>query len=527
MGSLIPGFAYDIFISYRQKDNKYDGWVSEFVDNLKKELEATFKEDISVYFDINPRDGLLETHDVDASLKEKLKCVIFIPIISRTYCDQKSFAWEHEFKPFVEIASNDQFGLRVRLKDGNVSCRVLPVRIHELESSDTKICEKLLEGELRGVDFIYKSAGVNRPLRTHEDHPHDNLNKIFYRDQINKTANAINEIIRSIADTKLTPVKETDLPEKCEPENLTGIFDSYKTLNTKYGLRKVYDAQQKGISGTYNLKKFLDPGHRKYFLTILLLAPLVAFILNWKGLTNLIGRGNTKKELARIHVGNAVRYFDSGMFDQAKSEADLALTNNPDNSAAWTTLAAVSVKQGDLNKAIIQTLEAIKIDPSNGNAAYNLAFAFEDKQDYHQAMEWYSKAIKADSSLVPAYSALGRLYNKLNQTADAVLILEIAIDKYPDSEYNYLIYKNLGNTYLLMGITGEAIKYLEFSTGIRQNEPETNLYLAKAYEAAGEVTKSIDSWQKYIDLETDTLKASEARKHLKEITVEHLRGILK
>ena len=77
MASLISGYEYDIFISYRQKDNKYDGWVSEFVDNLKRELEATFKEDVSVYFDSNPHDGLLETHDVDASLKEKLKCLIF------------------------------------------------------------------------------------------------------------------------------------------------------------------------------------------------------------------------------------------------------------------------------------------------------------------------------------------------------------------------------------------------------------------------------------------------------------------
>jgi len=61
MPSLIPGFEY--FISYPQKDNKYDCWVSDFVANLKKELEATFKEDVSVYFDENPHDGLLDTRD--------------------------------------------------------------------------------------------------------------------------------------------------------------------------------------------------------------------------------------------------------------------------------------------------------------------------------------------------------------------------------------------------------------------------------------------------------------------------------
>ncbi len=197
MSSLIPGYEYDIFISYRQKDNKYDGWVTEFVDNLKKELEATFKEEISVYFDINPHDGLLETHDVDASIKDKLKCLIFIPIISRTYCDPKSFAWENEFKAFVEQASNDQFGLKIRLPNGNVANRVLPIRIYDLENTDIKLCESVLGGVVRGIDFIYKSAGVNRPL-TPSDYPEKNQYKTFYRDQINKVANAIKENISGL-----------------------------------------------------------------------------------------------------------------------------------------------------------------------------------------------------------------------------------------------------------------------------------------------------------------------------------------
>ena len=104
MASIVPGYEYDIFISYRQKDNKGDRWVSEFVDALKTELESTFKEEISVYIDINPHDGLLETHDVDASLKGKLRCLVFIPIISQTYCDSKSFAWQHEFVAFNQMA---------------------------------------------------------------------------------------------------------------------------------------------------------------------------------------------------------------------------------------------------------------------------------------------------------------------------------------------------------------------------------------------------------------------------------------
>jgi TolB-like protein len=197
MASLIAGYEYDIFISYRQKDNKHDGWVTEFVSNLIGELESTFKEEISVYFDINPHDGLRETHDVDASLKEKLKCLIFIPIISRTYCDPKSFAWEHEFKAFVEMASKDRFGLKVKLQDGNVSGRVLPVCTHNLDNGDLQLCEDTLGGVLRGIEFIYKEPGVNRPLNPYDDGK-ENQNKTTYRNQINKITNAIREIVNSI-----------------------------------------------------------------------------------------------------------------------------------------------------------------------------------------------------------------------------------------------------------------------------------------------------------------------------------------
>ena len=208
MASLIPGYEYDIFISYRQKDNKHDGWVTEFVNNLKGELESTFKEEISVYFDINPHDGLLETHDVNASLKEKLKCLIFIPIISRTYCDPKSFAWEHEFKAFVELASKDQFGLKIKLPSGNVASRVLPIRIYDLDDPDTRLCESVLGNVLRGVEFIYAEPGVNRPLRASEDNPNDNLNHTIYRNQINKVGNATREIISGFKTGLFKPVKE-------------------------------------------------------------------------------------------------------------------------------------------------------------------------------------------------------------------------------------------------------------------------------------------------------------------------------
>lgn len=41
--SIIEGFNYDLFISYRQKDNNGDHCVSEFVTSRKGELESDLR----------------------------------------------------------------------------------------------------------------------------------------------------------------------------------------------------------------------------------------------------------------------------------------------------------------------------------------------------------------------------------------------------------------------------------------------------------------------------------------------------
>jgi hypothetical protein len=178
---------------------------------------------------------------VDETLKEKLKGLVFIPIISRTYCDPKSFAWKHEFEAFIEQASKDRFGLKVKLPGGNIASRVLPVRIHDLVNEDIKLCESTLGGVMRGVEFIYRSPGVNRPLRQKEDNPHENQNHTIYRDQINKVANAVNEIIMGLkaiseADADKTHVDSGQAEVKTPAKDISISIESHKTEKTySYG----------------------------------------------------------------------------------------------------------------------------------------------------------------------------------------------------------------------------------------------------------------------------------------------------
>jgi len=214
------GYNTDVFISYRQNDNKSpsgsrtDGWVTEFVHNLSLELEATVKGKVTIYFDQNPHDGLLENHDVDESLAGRLNSLIFIPIISQTYCDPGCYAWHNEFLEFIKLAEADPIGMSIKVASGNTASRILPVRIHELDSYDIQLLEKELKTRLRPIDLIFKAPGVNRPLRAKEDDPLKNVNKVIYRDQINKVANAIKEIISGV---KIQEEKQP-VPEKIKTD---------------------------------------------------------------------------------------------------------------------------------------------------------------------------------------------------------------------------------------------------------------------------------------------------------------------
>lgn len=190
--SILPDYDYDIHISYRYNDNKYDGWVTEFVEKLKQELGATLKDRLTIFFDSSPEDKRKGYTD------PKIKSLIFIPIVSQTYCDTDSPVWKNEFRVFQEEIKADSIGSMISLPTGNLVSRVIPVRIHELDTDDIKLLESELSGSMRSIDFIYREQGVNRPLRPVDDETNASPLRPMYRNQINKLANATKEIINGI-----------------------------------------------------------------------------------------------------------------------------------------------------------------------------------------------------------------------------------------------------------------------------------------------------------------------------------------
>ncbi|MBL4655684.1 MAG: hypothetical protein JKY33_07670, partial [Bacteroidia bacterium] len=196
MPSVLPAYQFDVFVSYRHNEAILE-WVKEFSSKLQQELDTTLKENLSIYYYNIETEGNLAYQEMEQAITEKLKAVIFIPIISTGYCDPKKDAWLKEFMTFKQIASNDDIGLNVQVGNGNQLSRILPVMINHVEQGDIKQIENEIGGFIRSIDFIYEGMeGVNRPLRSRDDDVLARKSSTLYRNQINKTANEISKTIR-------------------------------------------------------------------------------------------------------------------------------------------------------------------------------------------------------------------------------------------------------------------------------------------------------------------------------------------
>ena len=342
------------------------------------------------------------------------------------------------------------------------------------------------------------------------------------------------EGIRVTQDLKSKPIEEKS--EITDKENVSEkIEKSTESGSDETELQKKVIVLEDQLKEARNvsLRSLWPVFLKKIIVPVLVVAFLLVLIFNKQKIVEMMGFGSEKREIARTHNANATIYIESGDLEAAKREVELALKSDPEYSYAWSNLAVISYREGDLGKAVNQTIKAIGLDPKNSRAPYNLAIALDDKKDFIQAVRWYREAIKMDSTnnadtvYTAASSGLGRLYNSFGRPIDAIIILNRAKGKYPDSKYISFVFKNLGNAYFLLQQADSALKYLELSNSLLPSLPETNLFLARAYEASGQTSKSIEQWQKYIDLETDTAKISEAKKHRKELAVRQLQEIIR
>src|SRR3990172_7293606 len=107
--AILPSYKFDVYISYRHSDSVRE-WVMEFIEKLQQELDASLKDRLSVYVDKRGVGNEIDSDSFKKERTENLRSLIFIPVLSNTYCDSSKFNWEEEFMQFKTSSANDELG---------------------------------------------------------------------------------------------------------------------------------------------------------------------------------------------------------------------------------------------------------------------------------------------------------------------------------------------------------------------------------------------------------------------------------
>ena len=129
--ALIPGYEYDIFISYVHADNESEtdaegGWIDQFYKYLDTKLNKHSKE-VKIWWDSKNMD---RSEVFDNSIAEAInKSAIMICLYSRLY--PQSDYCKKELEHFYEKVTKEKVGLTI----GNRS-RIIPVFLSNIPHTD-------------------------------------------------------------------------------------------------------------------------------------------------------------------------------------------------------------------------------------------------------------------------------------------------------------------------------------------------------------------------------------------------------
>lgn len=156
--------------------------------------------------------------------------------------------------------------------------------------------------------------------------------------------------------------------------------------------------------------------------------------------------------------------------------------------AGYNHLGSYYSHKGDLERALVEFKEALRLEPYRAEAHYNLANIQFKMGDIAAAEAGYRKAIKLNPYYDSAHLALALIHERKGETEKA--------------RFKYLeIIKNLpSNTRAYLGLTrllltndrpDEAIRLLNQAISVQPDYPEFHLYLGAAHEKKGEREKAV------------------------------------
>jgi tetratricopeptide (TPR) repeat protein len=199
----------------------------------------------------------------------------------------------------------------------------------------------------------------------------------------------------------------------------------------------------------------------------------------------------TKQEGAdpkdRIEVANlmhdALLEVEDGRYEEAVPRLRSVLATEPQMTVAQMQLGVALARLKKPGEALPLLRSAVSKQPDSGMAHYELGLALFDTGDLNAAAPEFAFATEHAPRWADAHFSLASVYARIDRVPEALTELTTALELNP-SHYRANLLR--GRILSLQGHAAEGIANLEKAAQMEPRSVEAHLFLAEAYEQAGQ-----------------------------------------
>lgn len=184
---------------------------------------------------------------------------------------------------------------------------------------------------------------------------------------------------------------------------------------------------------------------------------------------------------------NAIKYF----------RAAINVAEPEDRDEIYLDLAVEFENANRWKEALDVLNEAIKKNPHNEGAIYEIAFCYDQLGEYEKSIECYSDFIDENPYSFTAWYNLGNAYLKIENYEQAIWAYDYCIIINDDFGP---VYFNLGNAYLSMEKYTKAIESFETSIELDGDDPMAYCYIGESYEQLEQYDLAKHYYQRALEL---------------------------
>jgi tetratricopeptide (TPR) repeat protein len=204
----------------------------------------------------------------------------------------------------------------------------------------------------------------------------------------------------------------------------------------------------------------------------------------------------------------------SALAPATKADGMDAPVDDPESEVSdLTNKGNERVSQGRIEEGIALLEQALKLNPDDEEAHFNLGYALARKGDLAGAVERYKKALELLPDYVEAHNNLGNVYRRMERYGEAIEQFNAALKLMPE---NASTLNNLGRALGEQGKTAEAITNFMEAVKADPDFPEARFNLANSLLAQGRVIEATAHLDELVRRHPDFQPAQAALARLRE-----------